>query len=129
MTPTSELRESCGHRTGDTRLKALPEPELQRVEADEARVRAQEQVLMSAVLGSLPGEFQCLDVTRRAGVQARSSLCVTGFGGKADDLGERTLVECHRCRRIELRWAVVTNAKYCRVWRPIVTVMLGVIDS
>jgi hypothetical protein len=31
----------------------------------------------------------------------------------------------------ESSWAgaVVTKAKYWRVWRPIVTVMLGVIDS
>jgi hypothetical protein len=61
LTPTREMSESCSHRTGGTRLQALPEPLLQGVEADEARIRAQEQVLMSAVLGSLPGELQGVD--------------------------------------------------------------------
>ena len=42
-------------------LKALPQPVLQRVEADEPGVRAEQQMLVSAVLGSLPGELERLD--------------------------------------------------------------------
>jgi len=77
-------------------LKALPEPVLQCVEADEARIRAQEQVLMSAVLGSLPGDSSASMSTRRAGVWARSSAR-DEVGGQADNVRERTFVERHRC--------------------------------
>jgi hypothetical protein len=42
-------------------LKPLPEPELQRVEADEPGVRRQQRVLLTAVLGSLPSELHRVD--------------------------------------------------------------------
>ena len=54
--PTSEC-ESCRDLAGWWGLKPLPKPVLQRVEADEPGIRRQQRVLMTAVLGSLPGEL------------------------------------------------------------------------
>ena len=86
MTPTYGLRESCGHRTGVSRLQALPKPELQRIEADEARISGQQQVLMSAVFGSLPSEFQRLH-KNQACWRSRAELVVCDrFRGESDSV-------------------------------------------
>src|SRR5438093_1765424 len=61
-------------------------------------------MLMSAVLGSLPGELQGLDEHQTGWCMGTELVVRDGVGGQADDVRERTLVECHRCRRIELRW-------------------------
>ena len=49
--------ESCRDLAGWRGLKPLPEPVLQRVEADEPGIRRQQRVLMAAVLRSLPREL------------------------------------------------------------------------
>src|ERR1044072_5149905 len=59
---------------------------------------------MSAVLGSLPGELQGLDEHQACWCMGTERGVRDGVGSQADDGRERTLVECHCCRRIELRW-------------------------
>ena len=92
-------------------LKPLPEPVLQRVEADEHGIGGQERVLVAAALRSLPREFHRVDqdqsrrcptarlskVTGSAAsraTSARVAACSVTVAGESSSVG-----------------AVVTNAK------------------
>ena len=61
MTRTSELSASCRNPAGHGRLKALPQPVLQRIEANEPRISRKQLMLIAAVLGSLPGKLHRVD--------------------------------------------------------------------
>lgn len=102
---TRGARGSRGHLTAGRRhlLEALPQPVLQRVEADETRVRAQQQVLMTAVLGSLPGELECLDEHETCWCAGFERVVGDGIRREPDDIRERARVERHRGRRVEDR--------------------------
>ena len=90
LTPTSELSESCRDLAGGWRLQPLPQPVLQRVEADEHGIRGQQQMLIAAVLRALPGELHRVDEDQPRRLSGRGCCrSVTRFGGEADDVRER----------------------------------------
>src|SRR5262245_56109337 len=96
---------SCGMAlTGHWRAEPLPEPVLKRVEADEARVRRQQQVLMAAVLGPLPSELHRIDENQACWPSSTDVVVRDRFSGEADDLRERSPVQRDRRRRIEFGW-------------------------
>jgi hypothetical protein len=77
-------------------LQSLPEPELQGVGADEARIGRQDQMLLFAVPGFLPVLLPRLD-EHQACWRARPELVVRDrVGGQTDDLREGALLERHR---------------------------------
>ena len=74
-------------------LKPLPEPVLQRVEADEAWVRGQQRVLMTAVLGALPGELHRIDEHQARGHPGAGVVERDRFSREVDDVRERRRVQ------------------------------------
>src|SRR5688572_27850111 len=102
---TRGARGSRGHLTAGDRhlLKALPQPVLQRVEADEPRVGAQQEVLMAAVLGSLPGELECIDEHETCWYAGFERVMCDGIRREPDDIRERAGVKRHCRRRVECR--------------------------
>ena len=103
------------HLAGDGRLQALPQPVLQRVEADEHGIGGEQAGAdCPRYLRALPGELRRVDehqACRRARAGARRS--VIGIRREAGDVRERRRVQRDRGRRVEFEPApVVTKAKY-----------------
>jgi len=100
LTPTSE-RESCGSLAGGWGLKPLPEPVLQRVEADEHGIRGQQQMLVAAALCTLPGELHRID-------EHQSRRCSAANPATSANEAEWSVSVAGESRSAG---AVVTNAK------------------
>src|SRR5687767_13147192 len=92
----------CDLTAGDRHLlEALPQPELQRVEANEPRVRVQQQMLMAAVFGALPRELEGLDQDQARWYSGFELVDRHGIRCQPDDVHKRTGVERDGGRRIE----------------------------
>ena len=91
MTPVSELSASCRNLAGNGRLKALPQPVLQRIEANEPRISGKQLMLVAAVLGSLPGELHRVDENQSCG---DASVCLV----ERDRIGREASYVCERRR-------------------------------
>ena len=101
MTRVSELSASCRNLAGHGRLKALPQPVLQRIEANEPRISRKQLMLVAAVLGSLPGELHRVDENQSCG---HAPVCLVErdwVGREAGHFGKQCAVERDGCRRIE----------------------------
>ena len=97
------------------------------LEPDEDAIRRQ-QVLMAAIACSLRRERQGVDEDKACERSCADLVVDDGVRGESHDIAERSGVERDGRRRVEVSRCRVINAKYWRVWWPIVTVMLGVID-
>jgi hypothetical protein len=80
--------ESCCDLAGCWRLKPLPEPVLQCVEADETGIRRQQCVLMTSVLRPLPGELHGVDEDQSRRCPATSAVEREWFSGEAGYVSE-----------------------------------------
>jgi hypothetical protein len=98
---------------------------LQGVEADEHTIGRQQQVLMPAIARALPGASTS---TRRPGARPRISSCAIASAAKPATSANVPAWSVMVAGESSSAGAVVTNAKYKRVCRPIVTDTLGVID-
>jgi hypothetical protein len=101
---------------------------LQGVEADEHTIGGQQQVLMPAITRALPGELHRLD-------EHQTTRCAAADFVVRDRIRRKTATSATVpawsvmvAGESSSAGAVVTNAKYKRVCRPIVTDTLGVID-
>ena len=101
---------------------------LQGVEADEHRIRRNEQVVIPADACALPGEFHRVDEDESGRCSSVAFVERDGVRCETDDVGKRRRVSVIVDGESSSAGAVVTKAKYRRVWWPIVTVMRGVID-
>ena len=92
-------------------LKPLPEPVLQRVEADEPGIRGQQRVLVPAALGALPGEFHRIDEHEARGCLGTGVSIVIGSAAKLAT--SASVAECSVTVAGESSsvGVVVTNAK------------------
>ena len=61
----------------------MPEPVLQRVEADEHGIRGQQQMLVTAALCALPGELHRIDEDESRRCPAASAIDGEWFSGEA----------------------------------------------
>ena len=74
---------------------------LQRVEVDEPGISGKQLMLVSAVLGSLPGELHRVDENQSCGHVPVCLVERDWVGREAGHFGEQCAVERDGCRRIE----------------------------
>jgi hypothetical protein len=99
---------------------------LERVEADEHGIRRKQNVLMSRDPRLLPGEFHRIDEDESGRRSSAASSWVMGSAAKPATSANVDACSGIAAGESSAAGAVVTKAKYRRVWWPIVTVMLGV---
>ena len=104
-------RESCRDLAGGWGLKPLPEPVLQRVEADEHGIRGQQQMLVAAVLCALPGELHRIDEDQARRCPAAGAVDVIGSAAKPTTSANVAACSVTVAGESSSVGAVVTNAK------------------
>jgi hypothetical protein len=102
---------------------------LQGVKADEHAIGRQQQMLDARDTVPAPRRAPGVDETSRAGLRARMSSWTNESAANPTTSLNAPAWSVRVAGESRSPGAVVTKAKYWRVWRPIVTVMLGVIDS
>ena len=92
-------------------MKPLPEPLLQRVEADEHGIRWQQQMLVAAALCALPGDLHRIDEDQSCRCPAASAIDGEWFSGEAGHVRKRRRVERDRRNFALLRPVTDTHAQ------------------